>query len=50
MLSKLDIINMQLSKNLGNHNSLLELITNHKTVLFSINSLMYPKLASGVEK
>ncbi|WP_215825445.1 TraM recognition domain-containing protein [Spiroplasma endosymbiont of 'Nebria riversi'] len=50
MLSKPDITNMQLSKNLGNRNNLLELITNHKTILFSINSLMYPKLAGAAGK
>ncbi|WP_375315661.1 type IV secretion system DNA-binding domain-containing protein [Spiroplasma endosymbiont of Tipula paludosa] len=50
MLSKLDITNMQLSKALGNRNNLLDLISNHKTILFSINSLMYPKLAGVVGK
>ncbi|AXF97263.1 type IV secretion system DNA-binding domain-containing protein [Spiroplasma phoeniceum] len=50
MYSKLDICSMQLNNSLGKNNSLLELITKHKTILFSINSLKYPELAGAVGK
>ncbi|WP_424527487.1 type IV secretory system conjugative DNA transfer family protein [Spiroplasma endosymbiont of Glossina fuscipes fuscipes] len=50
MLSKLNITNMQLNNSIGDNNKLLELITKHKTILFSINSLMYPELAGSVGK
>lgn len=50
MISKLDITNMQLTNSLSKNNSLLELITKHKTILFSINSLKYPELAGSVGK
>ncbi|WP_233485494.1 TraM recognition domain-containing protein, partial [Spiroplasma sp. ChiS] len=46
MISKLDITNMQLNNSLSKNNSLFELITKHKTILFSINSLKYPELDS----
>ncbi|WP_114565649.1 TraM recognition domain-containing protein [Spiroplasma phoeniceum] len=50
MISKLDITNMQLNNSLSKNNSLLELITKHKTIWFSINSLKYPELASSAGK
>ncbi|QED25625.1 hypothetical protein [Spiroplasma citri] len=50
MYSKLDICSIQLNISLGKNNSLLELITKHKTILFSINSLKYPELAGSVGK
>ncbi|WDA54934.1 MAG: hypothetical protein PPFGHCPK_01415 (plasmid) [Spiroplasma endosymbiont of Drosophila atripex] len=50
LYNQLNIYNVQLKNSLGKNNNLLEMITNHKTILFSINSLMYPKLASAVGK
>ncbi|PQP79018.1 hypothetical protein C6B38_02745, partial [Spiroplasma sp. ChiS] len=50
MISKLDITNMQLNNSLSKNNSLFELITKHKTIFFSINSLKYPELAGSVGK
>nr|CAI94250.1 MOB-like protein [Spiroplasma citri] len=50
MRSRLNVYRQQLKTNIGNNNNLLELITKHKTILFSINSLMYPKLAGAVGK
>lgn len=50
LFNQLNVYNTQLNASLGNNNNLLELITNHKTILFSINSLMYPKLAGSVGK
>ncbi|AXF97215.1 TraM recognition domain-containing protein [Spiroplasma phoeniceum] len=50
VISKLDITNMQLNNSIGLSNSLLELIIQHKTILFSINSLKYPELASSAGK
>ncbi|RUP75087.1 DUF87 domain-containing protein, partial [Spiroplasma poulsonii] len=42
LFNQLNVYNTQLNNSLGNKNTLLELITKHKTILFSINSLMYP--------
>ncbi|MFU0252070.1 type IV secretion system DNA-binding domain-containing protein [Spiroplasma sp. Moj] len=50
LYNQLNVYNTQLNDSLGNNNNLLELITKHKTILFSINSLMYPKLAGSVGK
>jgi len=50
LFNQLNVYNTQLNNSLGNKNTLLELITKHKTILFSINSLMYPKLAGSVGK
>ncbi|RUO86194.1 TraM recognition domain-containing protein [Spiroplasma endosymbiont of Megaselia nigra] len=50
LFNQLNVYNTQLNDSLGNNNNLLELITKHKTILFSINSLMYPKLACSVGK
>ncbi|RUO86537.1 type IV secretion system DNA-binding domain-containing protein [Spiroplasma endosymbiont of Megaselia nigra] len=50
LFNQLNVYNTQLNTSFGNKNTLLELITNHKTILFSINSLMYPKLAGSVGK
>ncbi|WP_424527558.1 type IV secretory system conjugative DNA transfer family protein [Spiroplasma endosymbiont of Glossina fuscipes fuscipes] len=50
MRSRLNVYRQQLKTNIGIKNNLLELITKHKTILFSINSLMYPKLAGSVGK
>lgn len=50
MLYRLNVYRQQLKTNIGINNNLLELITKHKTILFSINSLMYPKLAVSVGK
>nr|WP_011225092.1 type IV secretion system DNA-binding domain-containing protein [Spiroplasma kunkelii]AAS59568.1 Mob [Spiroplasma kunkelii CR2-3x] len=50
MRSRLNVYRQQLKTNIGINNKLLELITKHKTILFSINSLMYPKLAGSVGK
>ncbi|GAA6238920.1 MAG: hypothetical protein SPLM_10370 [Spiroplasma phoeniceum] len=50
LFNQLNVYNTQLNDSLGNNNNLLELITKHKTILFSINSLMYPKLAGSVGK
>lgn len=50
MRSRLNVYRQQLKTSLGINNNLLELITKHKTILFSINSLMYPKLAGSVGK
>ncbi|MBW3059426.1 DUF87 domain-containing protein (plasmid) [Spiroplasma poulsonii] len=50
LYNQLNVYNTQLNDSLGNNNNLLELITKHKTILFSINSLMYPKLASAAGK
>ncbi|WP_426605996.1 type IV secretory system conjugative DNA transfer family protein [Spiroplasma endosymbiont of Glossina fuscipes fuscipes] len=50
IISKLNITNMQLNNSIGDNNNLLELITKHKTILFSINSLKYPELAGAVGK
>lgn len=50
MRSRLNVYRQQLKISIGINNNLLELITKHKTILFSINSLMYPKLAGSVGK
>lgn len=50
MFSKLNITSMQLNNSISENNSLLELITKHKTILFSINSLKYPELAGSFGK
>jgi hypothetical protein len=50
LYNQLNVYNTQLNDSLGKNNSLLDLINNHKMILFSINSLMYPKLAGGVGK
>ncbi|MFJ1522651.1 type IV secretion system DNA-binding domain-containing protein [Spiroplasma sp. ald] len=50
LFNQLNVYNTQLNDSLDNKNTLLELISKHKTILFSINSLMYPKLADSVGK
>ncbi|MFX4057000.1 MAG: type IV secretion system DNA-binding domain-containing protein [Spiroplasma sp. hy2] len=50
LYNQLNVYNTQLNDSLGNKNTLLELISKNKTILFSINSLMYPKLAGSVGK
>ncbi|WP_158500835.1 type IV secretion system DNA-binding domain-containing protein [Spiroplasma kunkelii] len=50
LYNQLSIYNKQLNASFDKDNNLLELITKHKTILFSINSLMYPKLAGSVAK
>lgn len=50
LFNQLNVYNTQLNNSVGNKNTLLELISNHKIILFSINSLMYPKLAGAVGK
>ncbi|WP_215825410.1 type IV secretion system DNA-binding domain-containing protein [Spiroplasma endosymbiont of 'Nebria riversi'] len=50
LYNQLNVYNTQLNDSLGKNNSLLDLISNYKTILFSINSLMYPKLSGGVGK
>jgi type IV secretory pathway TraG/TraD family ATPase VirD4 len=50
LYNQLNVYNTQLNNSLGKNNNLLDLIKNQKIILFSINSLMYPKLAGGVGK
>ncbi|UNF62775.1 type IV secretion system DNA-binding domain-containing protein [Spiroplasma poulsonii] len=50
MRSRLNVYRQQLKTNIGIKNSLVDLSKQHKTILFSINSLMYPKLAGSVGK
>ncbi|MBW3059296.1 MAG: hypothetical protein CXB60_09820 [Spiroplasma poulsonii] len=50
MRSRLNVYCQQLKTNIGIKNSLFDLSKQHKTILFSINSLMYPKLAGSVGK
>lgn len=47
---RLSIYNEQLKNNIGIENNLTEIVKNHKTILFSLNSLSYPELASNFGK
>ena len=47
---RLNIYLQQLSNSLSNENSLSELLVKHNILLFSLNTLSYPELASNLGK
>ncbi|CAB1053505.1 hypothetical protein [Spiroplasma endosymbiont of Danaus chrysippus] len=47
---RLSIYNEQLKKSIGIQNDLTKIVKNHKVILFSLNSLSYPELASNIGK
>lgn len=48
MRSRLNVYRQQLKTSIGDNNSISEIVKNHQVILFSINSLSYPKLATAV--
>ncbi|WP_198049603.1 type IV secretion system DNA-binding domain-containing protein [Spiroplasma sp. hyd1] len=46
--SRLNVYRQQLKTSIGDKNSISEIVKNHQVILFSINSLSYPKLANAV--
>ncbi|WP_338987175.1 TraM recognition domain-containing protein [Spiroplasma endosymbiont of Dasysyrphus albostriatus] len=47
---RLSVYNEQLKKSIGIENNLTKIVKNHKVILFSLNSLSYPELASNIGK
>lgn len=48
--SRLSIYKEQLSNSIGLENNLDKIVKNHRVILFSLDSLSYPKLASSIGK
>ncbi|MBE4704033.1 hypothetical protein HER12_000270 [Spiroplasma platyhelix PALS-1] len=50
LMHRLSVYMQNLGTSVGKNNSLSSLVNNHKIILFSLNSLNYPQLASNVGK